>query len=194
MVVPLSALRARHERARDDVDDADRLARRARRADDRGLARRRPDGTTRTRARRPTTTPTTCSCASIECVQGERPGRARSASRCSTTGARRRVDGGRRRARARSTRPTARRPCGCSSDLRMGIEGNRVRARHTMREGEKRFCALSWSRRPRRPADVERGARGASRAPLTTGASWLAGGPLPRPPLARVTCSARRSC
>jgi alpha,alpha-trehalase len=31
------------------------------------------------------------------------------------------------------------------SDMRMGIEGNRVHARHTMVEGERRFCALSWT-------------------------------------------------
>jgi alpha,alpha-trehalase len=31
------------------------------------------------------------------------------------------------------------------SDLRMGIEGNTAHARHTMREGEQRFCALSWT-------------------------------------------------
>jgi alpha,alpha-trehalase len=31
------------------------------------------------------------------------------------------------------------------SDMRLGIEGNRVHARHTMREGEQRFCALSWT-------------------------------------------------
>ena len=31
------------------------------------------------------------------------------------------------------------------SDMRMGIEGNRVHGRHTMVEGEKRFCALSWT-------------------------------------------------
>ncbi len=31
------------------------------------------------------------------------------------------------------------------SDMRMGIEGNRVHGRHTMAEGEKRFCALSWT-------------------------------------------------
>jgi GH15 family glucan-1,4-alpha-glucosidase len=31
------------------------------------------------------------------------------------------------------------------SDVRMGIEGNRVHGRHTMREGERRFCALSWT-------------------------------------------------
>ncbi len=31
------------------------------------------------------------------------------------------------------------------SDVRMGIEGNRTHGRHTMKEGEKRFCALSWT-------------------------------------------------
>ncbi len=31
------------------------------------------------------------------------------------------------------------------SDMRMGIEGNRVHARHTMAEGEQRFCAISWT-------------------------------------------------
>ena len=31
-----------------------------------------------------------------------------------------------------------------TSDLLLGIEGNRVRARHTLQEGETRFCALSW--------------------------------------------------
>jgi GH15 family glucan-1,4-alpha-glucosidase len=32
-----------------------------------------------------------------------------------------------------------------TSDLRLGIEGNRARARHTLEEGERRFCALSWA-------------------------------------------------
>jgi GH15 family glucan-1,4-alpha-glucosidase len=31
------------------------------------------------------------------------------------------------------------------SDMRMGVEGNRVHARHTMTEGEQRYCALSWT-------------------------------------------------
>jgi GH15 family glucan-1,4-alpha-glucosidase len=31
------------------------------------------------------------------------------------------------------------------SDLRIGIEGSRVRARHTMSEGERRYVALGWS-------------------------------------------------
>ena len=31
------------------------------------------------------------------------------------------------------------------SDMRVGIEGNTAHARHTLREGERRFCALSWT-------------------------------------------------
>jgi GH15 family glucan-1,4-alpha-glucosidase len=31
------------------------------------------------------------------------------------------------------------------SDIRMGIEGNRAHGRHTLSEGERRFCAISWT-------------------------------------------------
>ncbi len=31
------------------------------------------------------------------------------------------------------------------SDIRMGIEGNRAHGRHTLVEGERRFCAISWT-------------------------------------------------
>jgi len=31
------------------------------------------------------------------------------------------------------------------SDMRVGLDGNRAHARHTMVEGERRFCALSWA-------------------------------------------------
>ena len=31
------------------------------------------------------------------------------------------------------------------SDLALGVEGNRVRARHTLRQGDKAFCALTWA-------------------------------------------------
>jgi len=31
------------------------------------------------------------------------------------------------------------------SDMRIGIEGNRAHARHTLAEGERAFCALSWT-------------------------------------------------
>ncbi|HEV7936421.1 MAG TPA: glycoside hydrolase family 15 protein [Solirubrobacteraceae bacterium] len=41
------------------------------------------------------------------------------------------------------------------SDTRMGIEGNRAHSRHTMAEGEKRFCAISWTKELRGPRTVE---------------------------------------
>ena len=42
-----------------------------------------------------------------------------------------------------------------ASDLSLGIEGTRVRARHTLRAGERAFCALSWAEELATPADVE---------------------------------------
>ena len=41
-----------------------------------------------------------------------------------------------------------------SSDLRLGIEGNRVRGRHTLAAGEKAYCALSWAEELNAPQDV----------------------------------------
>jgi alpha,alpha-trehalase len=40
-------------------------------------------------------------------------------------------------------------------DVRMGIEGNRAHGRHTLVEGERRFCAISWTEELRGPADVD---------------------------------------
>ncbi len=54
----------------DDLEDADRLGARARRADARPPSGRGPHRR-RTRARRPTTTPTTCSCAWSLCLEDE---------------------------------------------------------------------------------------------------------------------------
>jgi alpha,alpha-trehalase len=34
---------------------------------------------------------------------------------------------------------------GLRSDLALGIEGSRVRARHVLRQGEQRYCSLSWA-------------------------------------------------
>jgi GH15 family glucan-1,4-alpha-glucosidase len=42
-----------------------------------------------------------------------------------------------------------------TSDLALGVEGNRVRARHTLAAGEKAFCALSWAEALASPEDVE---------------------------------------
>jgi GH15 family glucan-1,4-alpha-glucosidase len=52
------------------------------------------------------------------------------------------VDGGRRAADARCDGHPTMRLC---SSLPLGIEGNRVRARHTLEEGQQAFCSLSWA-------------------------------------------------
>jgi GH15 family glucan-1,4-alpha-glucosidase len=39
--------------------------------------------------------------------------------------------------------------------MALGIEVGRARARHTLREGERLFCALSWAEGMRTPADAE---------------------------------------
>ena len=44
---------------------------------------------------------------------------------------------------------------GCSTDMALGIEGNRVRARHVLREGEELYCSLSWETDLVSPADVD---------------------------------------
>jgi GH15 family glucan-1,4-alpha-glucosidase len=67
------------------------------------------------------------------------------------------------------------------SDVRLGIEGNRIHGRHTMNEGEKRFCALSWTEALGGPHTAEQ----AEQKLTGTGhfwRSWLADGSYPDHP------------
>ena len=64
------------------------------------------------------------------------------------------------------------------SDLRLGIEGSRARARHTLVEGEQRFVALGWSHGLECPVDVE-DAFGRLRATEYYWRGWLASGRFP---------------
>jgi GH15 family glucan-1,4-alpha-glucosidase len=41
------------------------------------------------------------------------------------------------------------------SDLALGIEGGRVRARHVLQRGDRAYCALSWAEQLATPEDVE---------------------------------------
>jgi GH15 family glucan-1,4-alpha-glucosidase len=41
------------------------------------------------------------------------------------------------------------------TDMALGIEGNRVRARHMLHEGERAFCSLSWAEGLESPANAE---------------------------------------
>jgi GH15 family glucan-1,4-alpha-glucosidase len=64
------------------------------------------------------------------------------------------------------------------SDTRMGIEGNRAHSRHTMGEGEKRFCAISWTEELRGPRTVEE-AEGHIERTSHFWRTWLAEGNYP---------------
>jgi alpha,alpha-trehalase len=61
------------------------------------------------------------------------------------------VDGGRHAADASCGDLTIR----LQTDMAIGIEGDRVRARHTMRKGEQLFCSLSWAEGLESPKDVD---------------------------------------
>jgi GH15 family glucan-1,4-alpha-glucosidase len=67
---------------------------------------------------------------------------------------------------------------GLTSDLRVGIEGNRVRARHSLSEGEQRFVALSWAHDLEGPKDVEH-ANAWLEATAHYWRDWLASGRFP---------------
>ena len=69
------------------------------------------------------------------------------------------------------------------SDIRMGIEGNRAHGRHTMSEGEKRFCALSWTEGAGGPHTVEQAEEHMQRT-AHFWRTWLAEGTYPGPSLA----------
>jgi GH15 family glucan-1,4-alpha-glucosidase len=71
--------------------------------------------------------------------------------------------------------------CRLFSDIRLGIEGNRAHGRHTMREGEKRFCALSWTEARGGPHTVEQAEEHLERTSHFW-RSWLADGNYPDHP------------
>ena len=179
------ALHPGHEHDRDDLDDAAGLAARGRRADD----RRRGTTTSTapaTRARRPTTTPTICWCGWSSASRGRCRSRS-CASRCSTTAPRRPAGAWCRPARRACCAMDADRRRDTRfrlfSDIRMGIEGNRAHGRHTMIEGEKRFCALSWTEGCGGPHTVEQ-AEEHMRAHEPLLAHVAGRRHLPRPPVA----------
>ncbi len=67
------------------------------------------------------------------------------------------------------------------SDIRMGIEGNRAHGRHTMNEGERRFCALSWTEGKGGPHTVEQAEEHMQRT-AHFWREWLAEGTYPDHP------------
>ena len=75
-----------------------------------------------------------------------------------------------------------------STDLRVGIEGGRVRGRHVLQAGERLFCALSWAPDLAAPADADE-AFGRVDATVAFWRRWLDGARIPdhryREPLQR---------
>jgi alpha,alpha-trehalase len=61
------------------------------------------------------------------------------------------TDGGRHQADANGHGQAIR----LSTNMAIGIEGDRVRARHVMKEGEQVYCSLSWAEQLRSPADAD---------------------------------------
>jgi GH15 family glucan-1,4-alpha-glucosidase len=84
------------------------------------------------------------------------------------------VDGGRHAADATGAGQTLR----LQTDMELGIEANRVRARHVLREGERLYCALSWAEGLAAPADAEE-AEARLDATVRFWRSWLAGARIP---------------
>jgi alpha,alpha-trehalase len=78
------------------------------------------------------------------------------------------ADGARHSADASGAEQTIR----LQSDLSLGVEGNRVRARHVLQPGERAYCALSWAEALAIPQDVD---EAESRLAATTRfwRSWL---------------------
>jgi alpha,alpha-trehalase len=64
------------------------------------------------------------------------------------------------------------------TDLRIGLEGNRARARHTLVEGERRYVAMGWTHGLDGPSDRD-DAWARLRATAHYWRSWLAGGRFP---------------
>ncbi len=84
------------------------------------------------------------------------------------------VDGDRHTADASGTGPTIR----LRTDMALGIEGESVRARHTLTKGEQIYCSLSWAEGLLSPQDID---EANARLAATTGywRSWLGRARLP---------------
>jgi alpha,alpha-trehalase len=84
------------------------------------------------------------------------------------------VDGGRHTADASGAGLTFR----LQSDMALGIEGDRVRARHGLTRGERVFCSLSWAEGLAAPVDVDEAVRRLD-ATVRYWRSWLGRARLP---------------
>jgi alpha,alpha-trehalase len=84
------------------------------------------------------------------------------------------VNGGRQAADATAADQTIR----LQSDLPLGIEGNRVRARHTLGPGDRAYCAISWATDLVAPQDYEE-AEARMASTIRFWRTWLAAARIP---------------
>ena len=84
------------------------------------------------------------------------------------------VDGGRHAADASGAEQTIR----LRSDLALGIEGNRVRARHVLGPGDRAYCALSWAEGLAAPQSADE-AEVRIAATVRYWRAWLGGASIP---------------
>ena len=63
-----------------------------------------------------------------------------------------------------------------ATDLSLDIEGDPVRARHSLQAGERAFCSLSWAEDPASPADADEARRDSRRRPASGAPGWPAPG------------------
>jgi alpha,alpha-trehalase len=64
------------------------------------------------------------------------------------------------------------------SDIQLGVEGNRVRGRHVLHQGDTVYCALSWSDKLATPADAITASAAIDRT-VNYWRDWLAGARIP---------------
>ena len=183
-------LPAGHQRARDDLDDAQRLAGRPRRAGDRPVARG--------RRRRPADPPADRPRGRADAACGSSSAcRARSSSRCvcepmfdyarepAVWEMKSDEHGGLAHGKGKHHPAARSRRSGMASNLRLGHRGlARARASHAMSEGEKCFVALGWAADLVVPADRRRG-RGLDRPDRPLLAHLAGRRRLPRPSVGR---------
>jgi GH15 family glucan-1,4-alpha-glucosidase len=64
------------------------------------------------------------------------------------------------------------------SDIQLGVEGNRIRGRHVLHQGDTVYCVLSWSDKRAMPADAVSAAAAIDRT-VDYWRAWLAGARIP---------------
>ena len=127
----------------------------------------------------------------VLCLDGQRRGRAGLRAGLRLRPRAGRVDAGRTATATRPTRRGAGQTIRLQTDMAIGIEGDRVRARHVARAGRPGLLLALLGRGPGRAAGRRRGQRAARRHDALL-ARLARARPPARPPLARARSSARR--